>query len=754
MSKYDRSRDRKNYTFHPGRRFQLDWDGGDTGPCYLVALDAKALAITRLMWAVFPKYHWLWGLPSPRRDWDNQTQQIWTDIQDYVDCVEACLVSCTEISELNTHLARIADSLQTVDGEGNPVSHLAYLQHLQTLGAVPGAGDTIQTSLIKAVEALGAQDLTLQELIDEINANPNLNKFKDFLETLTFIRDLTPSINLKLPSIWPLLTALFEARYLHNDLTIKAYQATALRGIQNALTPFEDNEEQDEETIVKEIYDNLDKLPWLLTAVAAVAEPTPSGETVVAAKMGATALSWLVRIKDSLLNLWNSWANQVENPIPASTVTGSLLDISRKLARDTDAYAGSSNPVSLFGILQGLALTQLHDDNGNLVSSADSLSNIVKELEELQNMQIGPFNINVDNCCEGSSGEPPPGGQPIEDPPPADDGGSFPPGFPDQATYDEYKCRAAHQVRKYLADTVEAVGTNVATTLDNRTWQNAIEIYDYLNATKYNYLPNAISYNLSPGALTSLVQQVTNWFIPAWRNELFISDGPQQIPITGYTHFRMLRELANTLRTDNDLICNLMADANATQARSSIGLALSQAITTAFNALPADQQGHWDTTEVSDWLNLMVTNAFANILFTDSAFTLVQFADCSGCITTPDCQNDWVINLGTLISGSLSGDTTGFTVQSQFSSSGGCNRQQVQINIPSDCGNLSISHSVPTPGYTAETCGDSALRYIDANGVEVKELSYTPGELCLGPGSFYVRGQQQFDLVVSVLGNC
>lgn len=96
--KYDSSRDRTNYTFHPGRRFHLQWDA-EPGGCSLFALDERQAATLRKMVQVFPKYHWVWGLESPRRDWDAATWQLWDDISTFVDELEACLVSGCDLNE-------------------------------------------------------------------------------------------------------------------------------------------------------------------------------------------------------------------------------------------------------------------------------------------------------------------------------------------------------------------------------------------------------------------------------------------------------------------------------------------------------------------------------------------------------------------------------------------------------------------------------------------------------------------------------
>ena len=89
---YDSQRDRENYTFHPGRQFHAVWLEAP-GPCYLLALDHRQLSLLREMCAVFPKYHWVWGLPSPQADWDTATRDQWEAVTNFVEELEATLLS-------------------------------------------------------------------------------------------------------------------------------------------------------------------------------------------------------------------------------------------------------------------------------------------------------------------------------------------------------------------------------------------------------------------------------------------------------------------------------------------------------------------------------------------------------------------------------------------------------------------------------------------------------------------------------------
>lgn len=92
QARYESQRKKDDYTFHPARTFELIWSE-DPGDCVLLALDHRQLSLLREMCAVFPKYHWVWGLPSPRRDWDAATHQQWHDISDFIEELEATLLS-------------------------------------------------------------------------------------------------------------------------------------------------------------------------------------------------------------------------------------------------------------------------------------------------------------------------------------------------------------------------------------------------------------------------------------------------------------------------------------------------------------------------------------------------------------------------------------------------------------------------------------------------------------------------------------
>lgn len=116
MSKYASQRNPDDYTYHPARLFKLEWNA-EPGDCFLFALDHRQASLLRIMLAVFPKYHWVWGLPSPRSDWDQDTQDLWEEISDFVQELEACLLSGCNVQDLVDQMDRIATSLESLDAK-------------------------------------------------------------------------------------------------------------------------------------------------------------------------------------------------------------------------------------------------------------------------------------------------------------------------------------------------------------------------------------------------------------------------------------------------------------------------------------------------------------------------------------------------------------------------------------------------------------------------------------------------------------
>lgn len=126
---------------------------------------------------------------------------------------------------------------------------------------------------------------------------------------------------------------------------------------------------------------------------------------------------------------------------------------------------------------------------------------------------------------------------------------------------------------------------------------------------------------------------------------------------------------------------------------------------------------------------------------------------CAGCTT---CSN-WVILNGTLISGSLAGDTTGFVVQSVYLTQAGCNRHQVYIVPPTNC-TKEITHFCT--GQVDKTCAPGwCFGFLEGpSSTPVYSITYTAGTDCLEEtgGWFWMRSQpgNQFTLDVTVDGPC
>lgn len=445
--KYDSSRDRRNYTFHPGRLFSLNWTS-DPGNCYLVSLSERQLTVLRRMVQVFPHYHWIWGLPSPRRDWDAATWDLWSQIENFVNELEACLMSGCDLNEFLKQqrmltAAIVGEAVDLTDpNQLSPTSvdftatsatpgvvpSLKYLQNLQTLGEIPGAGDTIQVSLQKLVEANGYDDRTLDDLITAIEGlDPGLlADFGDIANLLIAWKALFPGTT-RVQVVTSFMDKWHQKRYWHNHLTMQAYQATSLRGIMRALAPFED----DPTTTEQEILGKLGSLKWLVKGTIAVAEPGPLGEIYLLADGLVSGVQKIFLVIKSAWELWfNKWINQVGDPEPTNNVTTAIS--------------------SLSGVLGGFDLS------GGSASIKPALTNIASAIKGLK--------LNVSCSCGGSGcggcggiGNQPPYEPAIEgETPPVgfepvtDDSGT--PAPPETPYYNTRKCKISNAIHEQVKE--------------------------------------------------------------------------------------------------------------------------------------------------------------------------------------------------------------------------------------------------------------------------------------------------------------
>ena len=299
-------------------RFRVDYQKliqqTDSEKCWVVVMSDSTLNLA-LSLGRFIKWGTRWGnrydeqgnsVPAP--DYPLGTGPIDDLIHNYFwELNMAC--NASELTRIADATERIADNLQT------PVAE-------ETWG------------LAKLFFEF-QDDMTLQDLIDKMEeADGPEYKFKDFLETLTFIKDLSPDFpSLKLPNMFEIYRNMKESRYWHTQNTLMAFQATALRGVQNALAPFDETEGDDEGTIMESIYNSLDQIPWERIAIAAtgaIVEPTPVGEATLAAiSVGNTLKSIKDWIKGKYYDWLDYYINQTENPIPPETVVGAILELKR-----------------------------------------------------------------------------------------------------------------------------------------------------------------------------------------------------------------------------------------------------------------------------------------------------------------------------------------------------------------------------------------------------------------------------------------
>jgi len=139
--KYDASRSREDYTLHPARRFQLEWEA-DPGTCYLFALDERQASMLRKMVQVFPKYYWVWGIDGPQANWDGPAWALWEEINDFVSETEACLVSGCDIERIVKPIrlltaAILGESLDLTDEDALLPESVDYTGQGQYAGLVP-----------------------------------------------------------------------------------------------------------------------------------------------------------------------------------------------------------------------------------------------------------------------------------------------------------------------------------------------------------------------------------------------------------------------------------------------------------------------------------------------------------------------------------------------------------------------------------------------------------------------------------------
>jgi hypothetical protein len=337
-----------------------------------------------------------------------------------------------------------------------------------------------ENGIRQAILSIGASfspELTLGEVIALMeDADGPEYGFKDYLEILRLLQEIFTGASLvPIAAIGGLLTFIFAARTQHNTLALQAMQATALRGIQNAIAPPKDP--VTEEATVQSWADTIEKIPFLTTAIVALVDPSPAGEGTLAVKIALSLKNLLTSAYGWLSDWWNVYVNTVDNPQPQGTVVGMLSEISRKVQSLADEQSTPTVTVSnrlkaISDAIEGIEVQGV-DLTPTLVEIAAQLNDIAlpdgvtwaglfAELSTSMEESVPVINVTCSSCGSssgcgcgggGSSGAYGPGvGGPADNPPASVPGGTFPTGFPDLPAYSDYKCKAANTLVLNLAE--------------------------------------------------------------------------------------------------------------------------------------------------------------------------------------------------------------------------------------------------------------------------------------------------------------
>jgi hypothetical protein len=198
---------------------------------------------------------------------------------------------------------------------------------------------TVETRSITQVLAGSFGGADFDELLDALDdEGDGIDDYglKDWLEVMTYTKQLLPNFNA--PSLFPLVKAYFDYRFRNKLLGQLAMVNVNLRYQGLALAPKKASATADDEkSFIEDIYTQIDNIPWLTSGVAALADPSPAGETLLASKMaeivGSTMFQYL---KDWLINLFSDDPEAV----PEASIVGMLEKIA-------NAAGGGSNSQSL-----------------------------------------------------------------------------------------------------------------------------------------------------------------------------------------------------------------------------------------------------------------------------------------------------------------------------------------------------------------------------------------------------------------------
>ena len=492
---------------------------------------------------------------------------------------------------------------------------------------------------ILSVGAAFGPDLTLEQVITlmEDQDGPDYG-FKDYLEILRLFQELFNGAGLiPIAAVGGLISLIFAARTQHNTLALQAMQATALRGIQNAIAPPKDPET--EQATVETWMDTLEKIPFLTTAIVAIVDPSPTGEATMAVKVALAFRSLMNKAFDWLPDWWNVYVNTVENPQPSGTVVGMLSEISRKVQSLADEASTPTVTVSnrLKAISDAIEAieTETIDLTPALVEIAAQLNDIALPegvtwqgiFEGLQGTigdNVPIINVTCGQCgssggcgCgSGGSGEggTSPVGGPEDAPPSSVTEGEFPPEFPSLPPYSVYKCKAANVLVLNLAEVLAQITAFEDIPLDQYpTFQSAL--------TQLLYKLNLVLYASQQTASTTALYIANKAMSFIWP---YPSDDAANLEIFGDIRLEYLNDRA-------DAVCELFTSDSVSEAR---------------DAIEARMDGYIDATAynpaVKDTAKLMyksiLSNAWLGRLFEKDGF-VDRYSDTSS-IDCTTCGGD------------------------------------------------------------------------------------------------------------------
>jgi len=609
----------RDWAFSPGHWFKLDWETLETEyptpECYLVALDARQINLLLHLVSIFPKYYRNWGYSTATLD-----SAVWDTIQSWISELEAALMSGCDLQDfIDQHkdtnkLLRLHLEMMT----GGSVN-------FGSEDVVPDAWDFSQDGLrptLLEIKHSLASDMTLQELTDEITASARVDEFKDILEMLTFVKELAPNLGGSLPNVFAIYRSMVETRFMHSMLTLQAYQATSLRGIMGALAPFEE-QAADEESTVKSIVDEIDKLPWLATVVAAL-EPSPAGETAIAVKIAISAKNLLDRAKSVWANWRDTYINQVQNPVPQATIVGVLEAISRKLVWDNWDDQGQYAPGPSVGIAGGAAGSVTVGGSSGECNCAVSCCCGSGRGNGLVQQQTG---VNLLSC-------------------------QYPDGFLDFDDYKIYKCKAANRIFDDFVSTLRGIYES-ATWFRSRwgdgkaPYPNLFEMDDLIATFLPNVLPNTIEYNLTPSEMSDFRNELT-----ARIDDAFEWGYAGNWASFWWDFYDIFKGCAEYFETNAQIIVDgIYNSVSASEVYNVLDAEMGNAVVDALANYPNAVDASDSSSAAQIIMRKVLINGFLNMLFTQSSFAMnyVSAVTCTGDAGCPQVEaQDIIVNRGSI----------------------------------------------------------------------------------------------------------